>query len=72
MNNSDLRTVLKAMFSVTITQRIEAEKLARALMIYDFLRGHGYHNNGCHESFSLGFMHFCWANGWCQRCFDNA
>lgn len=32
-------------------------------------RGHNYYD-GPHDSFSLGFLHYCWSGDWCQKCYD--
>lgn len=30
-------------------------------------RSHGYYD-GPHDSFSLGYIHFCWQGDWCDKC----
>lgn len=32
-------------------------------------RHHTYYD-GPHDSFSVGYAHFCWSSDWCQKCYD--
>lgn len=32
-----------------------------------FGRHHMYYD-GPHDSFSIGFIHFCWSGKWCEKC----
>ena len=34
-------------------------------------RHHAYYD-GPHDSFDLGFIHFCWSGRWCEKCVDEA